>query len=521
MKKFFEKVNNNKLLFTIFILIAFIMFDFLTSGLGIWTGLTGKFDDLFKNIYNYTYYGPDFIGEVFWFLLLIPVILIFKNKYIFTQKRENIFKSLLVAWPIIIYSIIAFIKSILQIDISNINGYEVIALLLLTLTIGLFEEIMCRGWIQNEFMERFGKDRKGVIFSIIISGIIFGIMHIPNLSFGQDLFETLTQMLFAIVMGVSFGAIYYKTKNIWSVVILHGLWDFAVIFADINAASTCVSITSTIDTITPALGVFALFSSAFTSFPGLGTALMLLGKNDFNMGLDEKYRIKLSDDEIKQSKKTKLVFSIIIAIFLIIYGVIVLLTESMKSDSCPTYIQKNVENYTEKIYDYIDYDLMVSREIKNNKCILVNNENVCGEVKETLIYNYNFKIDDQYNLVLTNMSNGQQYKFDYSNVFSIAIFENNNKYDVILLSESKNGDVITYHSDFITKDNISNSDEFVNDFMHSFKQVMLPSVINAIGYYQEKNNEYKYPLFVARTGESYVLYPNGTIYKYSNEIRKK
>lgn len=35
-----------------------------------------------------------------------------------------------------------------------------------------------------------------------------------------------------------------------------------------------------------------------------------------------------------------------------------------------------------------------------------------------------------------------------------------------------------------------------------------------IGYYQEKNSEYKYPLFVSSTKESYILYSDDTIYKY-------
>lgn len=514
MKNILKKINNSKLLFTIFIFIFFAIFDFLTNGLGIWSGLIGKFIILFENIYNYTYFGKQFVVEVIWFLLLIPVILIFKNKYIFTQKRENIFKSLLIAWPLVIYSMIAMIRSLLQIKISNINGYEVVALLLLTLTIGLFEEIMCRGWIQNEFIERFGKDRKGVIFSIVISGVIFGIMHITNLFFGQDLFTTLTQILSASIMGISFGAVYYKTKNIWAVIILHGLWDFAVLFASINAATSCVSITSTIDTITPILGFLALFLSIFTSFPEIGMAMMLLGKNDINQGLDEKYRVNLSQEEINQSKKTKFIFSIVVAIFMVIYATLILVMGNLQSDSCPTYIQKNAKNYTEIVYDYSNYDLIISNTTSKDECNIVNGENICNIVDEIQSYKYNFEIDDENNLTLTNVTNSKKYNFDYQNVFSIAVFENNNIYSVIILSSDDNGDVITYYSDFITKYTINDDDTFVNEFIKSFKQVMLPSVINATGYYQEKDDDYKYPLFVSSTGENYILYPDGTIYKY-------
>lgn len=496
MKKLINKINNSKLLFTIFILVFFIIFDFLTNGIGIWSGLVGKLIILFENIYNHTYFGEQFVIEVICFIVIIPIILIFKNKYIFTQKRDNIFKSLLIAWPIIIYSIITLINSMIETNISNINGYELVALILLTFTIGLFEEIMCRGWIQNEFIERFGKDRKGVIFSIIISGIIFGIIHITNIFYGQDLSTTLMQILTATISGAAYGAIYYKTKNIWSVVILHGLWDFSLFFANINAATTCVTINSTIDGILPNLNILYLLMIIIISIPEIGLSFILLGKNSINEELDKKYKVKITNEEIKKEKETNLIFQIIMIIFLSICGLFTLISiiiGNPKSDSCPTYIEKNAMNYTEMIYNYSDYDLHI-----NNK---------------EISYKYNFKIDNNYNLILTNMTNNKEYIFEYKNILSIAMFENNDTYNVLFLKAQDNGDIIAYYSNFITKNNINNSDEFINSFINSFTQVMLPPLAGSLGYYKEKGNNYKYPLFISATNDRYILNQDGTIYK--------
>lgn len=515
MKSFLKKINNNKLLFIVSIITLFILFDFLTNGMGVWTGLVGKFVNLFEHIYNYTYYGNLFITELCWLILLILFLWLFKYKGIFSKKKVNLFNSLLIAWPIVIYSIIAFIRSILQINISKIDIYEVIGLLLFTLTIGVVEELLCRGWLQNQFIKKFGNDRKGVIFSIIISGSVFGLMHITNLFYGQDLFTTISQILYAIFMGVSFGAIYYKTKNIWSVIILHALWDFSVLFADINIASTCVEITSQINNITSILGLFALFSSLFTSFPQIAIILMLFGKNDINSGIDEKFRVELSHEEITQSQKNKNIISIVILIFLLIYGILVISTGTMKTDSCPTYLKKNSQNYEETLYNYSDYNLSIFKEIKYNECDFV--DGICKEMTQNKTYKYNFNIDDKFRLILTNLTNNEKYVFEYKNVFSFAIFENNDNYNITVLSASENGDVITYYSNFITKDNINDSETFVNDFMKSFKQIMLPSIIDSVGFYQENNSDKK-PLFISKTNDGYILYPDGTIYKYKRVI---
>ena len=487
MKKILLKINESKILFIVFIVFCLSIFGLVVSGFGFWNGLATEFFLIFDKIYNYTKYGKEFVLEFICLLLIIPIILIFKNKYIFSQKRIGLFKSLLISWPILLYTFIIFMRSLMQISISNINKYEVVALLLLTICIGAFEEIMCRGWLQNEFIERFGKNRKGVIFSIIISGCIFGLMHITNLYYGQDVFNTLVQVIAAAAIGICLGSVYYKTKNIWVVIILHGLWDFAVFFSEINISTTCTEIASSINNISPIIGFLALFSALFSSLPEIGMIFILLNKKDINEGLEEKNKIKLSNEEINQCEKTKLIFSIAMLIFLVLYGVLILFMGNMKTDTCPTYVKKQVENYTETIFNYSSYNI-------DNK--------------------YNLKIDDKYNLILTDLSNNDKYELEYKNIFSMAIFENQGIYNIIILSEEDNGNIITYYSNYIKDNNMDYSKAFIENFIKSFNQVMIPVNIDSIGYYQEINNNYKYPLFISSTKDAYILYSDGTIYKY-------
>jgi hypothetical protein len=61
----------------------------------------------------------------------------------------------------------------------------------------------------------------------VFSGVIFGLLHLPNAFFGQSVASTATQMVFAFAIGMT----YYVTRRISGTLIvtmvLHALWDFS------------------------------------------------------------------------------------------------------------------------------------------------------------------------------------------------------------------------------------------------------------------------------------------------------
>jgi membrane protease YdiL (CAAX protease family) len=60
----------------------------------------------------------------------------------------------------------------------------------------------------------------------VFSGLIFGLLHLPNAFFGQGVGDTATQIVFAFAIGMT----YYVTRRISGTLIvtmvLHALWDF-------------------------------------------------------------------------------------------------------------------------------------------------------------------------------------------------------------------------------------------------------------------------------------------------------
>lgn len=224
-----EDMNNKKniVFYTLFMIMMFIIVSDLINGVG-----TVMFANYFNNIINNNKYGYLMYIELSVCISILIVLLLCGNKYIFNCEKESFLKSMKKGWPLYIIMLFSIIPNMaLSVIEHGINKSNLITLVFYCICIGIYEEFLCRGWLQNEFIERFGNDRKGVIKSIVISSLIFGLMHLSNMSV-QNTFDTILQIINALAMGMLLGSIYYKSNNIWTVIVLHALWDFGILFAD-------------------------------------------------------------------------------------------------------------------------------------------------------------------------------------------------------------------------------------------------------------------------------------------------
>ena len=115
-----------------------------------------------------------------------------------------------------------FVGIINQSLITTIPSYSLLALnLLVCLTTAILEELLFRYLIQHELLKSF-KPLKAIIYS----SLIFGSIHILNISSFSQIPFALIQVLYTAVLGLMLGLIYYKSKNILYPIIFHFLFNF-------------------------------------------------------------------------------------------------------------------------------------------------------------------------------------------------------------------------------------------------------------------------------------------------------
>ncbi len=173
------------------------------------------------------------------FILSIILLKIRKKSYIFKERKIPFTKSVETCLPIVILSIIVLFSNAGQLIGTKINTSNLVSLIVYVILIGLFEEIFFRGIIENELLEKYSSNKKEVIVSIIISGVIFGTVHLTNLLAGQDLLTTMMQFVQTMAIGILFGTVYYKTRNIWAMIFIHSFYDFSVLLSEVNLITNC------------------------------------------------------------------------------------------------------------------------------------------------------------------------------------------------------------------------------------------------------------------------------------------
>ena len=91
---------------------------------------------------------------------------------------------------------------------------------ILGLAPGFFEEVVFRSIFINNMKTKGMKP----LTMMLLSGVIFGLMHITN-AVAQPLPQVLLQMCYSMVVGITFAAIYIRSADLASIIIAHSAID--------------------------------------------------------------------------------------------------------------------------------------------------------------------------------------------------------------------------------------------------------------------------------------------------------
>ena len=132
-----------------------------------------------------------------------------------------------------------FIKGTSQLTVSGF-----VAMLVLAVLVGPFEELTCRFLVFGGLSKAWGKTKSGVMWAAVVSSFLFGIAHVltPILTgtavTASNALDCVMKTLSAGVIGFVFAAIYVETGNIWVPALLHSLFDFIGFIASASSGNT-------------------------------------------------------------------------------------------------------------------------------------------------------------------------------------------------------------------------------------------------------------------------------------------
>ena len=117
-------------------------------------------------------------------------------------------------------------EELMQGYLDQFGGFGLPVMIIASLVTPVVEEVYFRGMIQRGLNNQYNEPYK----AILISSVLFGIIHVVPI-----------QVVAAAGMGMALGWIYYKTKSLWYVIIIHAINNaiafVAMQFMDMEDAS--------------------------------------------------------------------------------------------------------------------------------------------------------------------------------------------------------------------------------------------------------------------------------------------
>ena len=411
----------------------------------------------------YGKYNTMFISELVILLFALIMLLLGKRLSILKPCGKSIIYGIKRGMPIFVVSLISLFSSLTGILGENLNIPNLISLIILAITIGMAEEFFFRGFIQGEIVDAYGKSRKQVIISVVVSGVIFGLVHLTNALSGQDIITTLMQVLQASSLGILLGSIYFITKNIWSVVFLHAFYDFAIMLSEVNSYKDCINSTD----ISTVMLIFTLVVSLIYVVIYLVGAYLNLQKRHVNEYIGEEVTDEIIvKDRENATKAKKLVIVVIVLLFL----------------ASPLIPADEVENF-QICYTYENVD--INGEIN----FALDNEFVLNDVK---LY-----VDD-YNLVMESIDGENKTVIETleDDIYDIYVYEIDSNYHILL-----NANEILYYG-VVNKDSVAVTSEFTSILINSFQKYDVPEIMD-IG--KLESNDGVYPLIKSYVSDYFII----------------
>ena len=225
---------------SLLLIISYVVIELLVVVRDKGFGLFGRALGLLQND------GPTLLGAVIYFvyalaLSVLPLYII-KNwrsiKFHFRLRQDIDWLSLALLFLTFAWSFRDQIADTIT-NLPKTSLSETIYNILMGSQPGFFEEFLVRGTLLVLLVTILKNGKYKAINVALLSSIVFGLLHLINfIGGGQGLLETVQQVLYAVVLGLIFTVMYYRTGSLWVPIFWHALLDSTYNFSSAGGTSS-------------------------------------------------------------------------------------------------------------------------------------------------------------------------------------------------------------------------------------------------------------------------------------------
>ena len=158
------------------------------------------------------------------------ILLVMWYQFHFRKELGSIFNWSTLGMVLVAPGILLALPNLKDIAESWGNLNPIPVSLLMAAAPGISEEIVFRGIPISNWM-RVSCTKRGILPCILLSGVVFGVIHGLNGMLGADVPSTVFQVGYATCLGVFLAAVFLRGGSLWPCILLHTLIDFTAFLA--------------------------------------------------------------------------------------------------------------------------------------------------------------------------------------------------------------------------------------------------------------------------------------------------
>ena len=132
---------------------------------------------------------------------------------------------------ILLIAVYAVVSSLLGFAVMREKPFfhaPTLAIVAAAVMAGFLEELLFRGLFLTSMMRKStGRDR--IVTALLVSSVVFGLMHGTNILSGANVGSSILQVFGTFFVGIALGALYLRTGSLWPCMIVHTLFDIFAI----------------------------------------------------------------------------------------------------------------------------------------------------------------------------------------------------------------------------------------------------------------------------------------------------
>jgi membrane protease YdiL (CAAX protease family) len=177
-----------------------------------------------KNFKNTGYSDPGFLNHFIWILLGLAIVM---TIYCLVFRRDTALefrgRKNWVAYTWIMIPI--FIVLGISIAMTFKPTWAFFLPFVATLFVGIAEELAFRKVMFGALLKRSAEKGGFVVKPVLISAVVFSLLHAVNILGGQSVSAVGMQLLLTFLAGIVFAVVYMRTQSLLAIIVFHWLWD--------------------------------------------------------------------------------------------------------------------------------------------------------------------------------------------------------------------------------------------------------------------------------------------------------